>query len=209
MIDYSIKSDDLSTRSTSTIAFKSVEIPNDIANKLHQVMNNQKKTRVVYSFTKSRSDFESGGSKPYKQKGTGRARQGSSRSPLKVGGAVIFGPKPRFVQRKTNKRVLINTLHHLLLSKVSDSKVLTNTANVTKAKQLASLLDDKRIYLVIVDVASSDDIQFFSRVKNIPNLYFANCHSINFEDAIRADSILYTNSAFSHLFAVGKDVSHD
>ena len=101
---YKIKSIDVKTKKDKSVQFDSVEIHQNLPQYVYLLHNNQKKTRMVYSFTKSRSDFTSGGAKPYRQKGTGRARMGTNRSPLKVGGSVIFGPKPRFVYRKSNRQ---------------------------------------------------------------------------------------------------------
>src|SRR6056300_58855 len=101
MMKYQVSTLDLNSNKESSQEFESIKIMDNLKNNVFLIYNNQKKDRHVFSFTKSRSDFQSGGKKPFRQKGTGRARQGTSRSPLKVGGAVVFGPKPRRVRRKS------------------------------------------------------------------------------------------------------------
>jgi large subunit ribosomal protein L4 len=162
---------------------------------------NQKNNRKVYSSTKSRSDFESGGRKPFKQKGTGRARSGSSRSPLKVGGSVIFGPHPRDVRRKINSRLKLDVLKQILLEKASQSFVLNHVETVTKARQFAMHLDMSKNYLVILDLNSFESVNFFMAVKNIPNLYFNSRNSVVIEDLLNADHVVYTPEVFNSFFS--------
>ncbi|MGC6367234.1 MAG: 50S ribosomal protein L4 [Candidatus Marinamargulisbacteria bacterium] len=200
MIKYSIQSIDASNGKSSEVNFESIKVSNNLKGNTYLLNNNQKKTRVVYSFTKSRSDFTSGGAKPFRQKGTGRARQGTSRSPLKVGGSVIFGPKPRFVTRKTNKQFKDSTLKQILVSKVSRSKLFTKINTVEKAKSFCEFVDKDKTYLFLIDINNVTDIQFFYRIKNLPNIYFSNLNSINVEDLIRADEVFYTESSFNNVF---------
>ena len=166
---YKIKSLNLTTKKSSNVSFESVEISSNFKHNTHLIYNNQKKDRIVYSFTKSRSDFTSGGAKPYRQKGTGRARMGTNRSPLKVGGSVIFGPKPRVVRRKSNRQFLSDNLKQLLLSKLDASSIFSNTEKVNKVKDVIEHFDIDKTYLFIIDVNSSDDVHLFSRIKNIRN----------------------------------------
>lgn len=197
---YKIKSLDLDSAKTSDVSFESIEVKENIKNNVFLIYNNQKKDRVVYSFTKSRSDFTSGGAKPYRQKGTGRARLGTNRSPLKVGGSVIFGPKPRRVRRKSNDKFLSSNLTQLLLTKIDNSIVFKSCTKINKVKDIVQHIDQEKTYLFLIDVNSAEDIQLFSRIKNIPNLYFNTVNSIVIEDVIRADNVIYTQSSFGGCF---------
>ena len=197
---YRIKSLDLDSAKTSDVSFESIEVKENIKNNVFLIYNNQKKDRVVYSFTKSRSDFTSGGAKPYRQKGTGRARLGTNRSPLKVGGSVIFGPKPRRVRRKSNDKFLSSNLTQLLLTKIDNSIVFKSCTKINKVKDIVQHIDQEKTYLFLIDVNSAEDIQLFSRIKNIPNLYFNTVNSIVIEDVIRADNVIYTQSSFGGCF---------
>ncbi|MGA0241448.1 MAG: uL4 family ribosomal protein [Candidatus Marinamargulisbacteria bacterium] len=200
MSKYTINTVDLETSKADNINFDSLVITDNLGGNAYLLHNNQKKDRVVYSFTKSRSDFTSGGAKPYKQKGTGRARLGTNRSPLKVGGSVIFGPKPRIVKRKTNKRFFIDTLRQLLLTKLSTSSVFKNGGGVEKASSFARLLSQDKTYLYILDITQSDDLHLFSRIKNIPNIYFNNVNSVVVEDLLRCNEVIYSTASFQQLF---------
>ena len=186
-VKYSIIKRDIKSDKESAVNFDSIEVNADIAHKNYVLLFNEKKNRFVYSFTKNRRDFTSGGAKPYKQKGTGRARQGTIRSPLKVGGAVTFGPKPRLVTRKLNKKYKSDCLKQLLLNKLSNSIIFSNLQSIEKLNQVKKSFDSKKTYLVIIDLNSYDDIVFFNKVKNLKNLYFNNIQSVCVEDLIQSD----------------------
>ena len=200
MTSYNVKTFNVKTGKDSSSKFESLEISDSVKGNVFLLHNNQKKDRIVYSFTKSRSDFTSGGAKPYKQKGTGRARMGTTRSPLKVGGSVIFGPKPRKVTRKTNKTFFVSVLKQLLLTKIDQSTIYDHFSELEKAKEFASQLNVEKTYLVILDISNSDDVHLFTRIKNIPNLYFNNVNSTIIEDVLRSDEIIYTQTAFNQIF---------
>ena len=197
---FKIKKEDSKKSNSEEITFDSLEIDDNILSKVQYLNNNQKKNRDVYSFTKSRSDFTSGGAKPYKQKGTGHARQGTKRSPLKVGGSVIFGPKPRVVTRKMNKQLKNDILKQLMLTKIDNSIILDGFDSVNKLSDVKAKFQSDKLYLILIDVNNDADVEFFNIVKNLPNLYFNNKCSICVEDLIRTDSIVYSTSAFDYYF---------
>ena len=200
MAKYNLNTLNVKTGKSNSTSFDSVEIDENLSGNVYLIHNNQKKDRIVYSFTKNRNDFTSGGTKPFRQKGTGRARMGTTRSPLKVGGAVTFGPKPRVVRRKSNRKFFLSTLRQLLLSKISNSLLLDSHDNVNKVKDFTPQINIDKTYLIVLDITDSKDLHFFNRVKNIPNLYFNNVNSIIVEDVLRADEIIYTDSSFQQLF---------
>jgi large subunit ribosomal protein L4 len=137
---------------------------------IHRVyLNSLKNQRKYLASTKTKSEVRGGGKKPWRQKGTGRARAGSSRSPLWVGGGVIFGPKPRFVNKKTNKkekklailsslflkRKLITFVEDKFLEEISLTKTknflnILKTLNFQKSEKILFILNhpNKLLWLV-------------------------------------------------------------
>ena len=198
--DFEINSIDLSTGEKSIKSFKFSPLSENLSSIAFQIYTNQKKNRFVYSFTKSRSDFRSGGAKPYRQKGTGRSRMGTTRSPLKVGGSVIFGPKPRKVLRKTNANFFKSSINQLLKSKLHASTVYTSIDKINVLKDIKKYINPNKTYLFIMNVNFQDDINFFLTIKNLPNIYFNNVNSIVVEDLLRVDNLIYSTSSFDYYF---------
>lgn len=108
--------------------------------------------------TKNKSAVSGGGAKPFKQKGTGRARQGSSRSPLMVGGGVAFGPTPRDYTQKVNKKQALKALQSILADKLQAGKltVVEKIDSDGKTKGMHKLLDGKGLLPALVVTAASD-----------------------------------------------------
>ena len=102
--------------------------------------------------TKSRAQVRGGGAKPFKQKGTGRARQGSIRSAIQVGGGVAFGPKPRSYQQKVNKKMANKALQSVLADKYQAGKltVVEKLELEGKTKELYLLLSEKGLFPALV-----------------------------------------------------------
>ena len=118
--------------------------------------------------TKNRSEVKGGGKKPFKQKGTGRARQGSNRSPLLVGGGTTFGPKPRDYSQKVNKRVMNKAIHSVIADKLQAGKltVLEKIESNGKTKEMHSLLSGKGLLPALV-VTKDKDSQALRAVRNL------------------------------------------
>ncbi|MBL6722500.1 MAG: 50S ribosomal protein L4 [Candidatus Margulisbacteria bacterium] len=191
---------DLISGDKQSVNITECQVEKNFSGNLYLAYQNKKKTRQVFSSTKCRSDFTSGGSKPFRQKGTGRARAGTSRSPLKVGGAVIFGPKYRNVKRKTNSKLMSSTLQQLLALYIDRSEIFQNIECIKKVKDILPRLNLSCSYLCIIDTTNPNDIHFFTKVKNIPNLYFNSANSLCIEDVLRVDNIIYTPNTFSKIF---------
>ncbi len=160
-----------------------LELNNDL---IHQVvvsmMSNQ---RAVIAHTKGRSEVSGGGKKPWKQKGTGRARHGSIRSPIWRGGGITFGPtKERNFSKKINKKAKIKALLQILSQKMRDGEILfvdqislaepkTKEAkniltNFSKIKGFENILTKKKNSAIIFDVEKNDNnIKSFANFKNI------------------------------------------
>ncbi|MBT3584289.1 MAG: 50S ribosomal protein L4 [Halobacteriovoraceae bacterium] len=109
--------------------------------------------------TKDRSEVRGGGCKPFKQKGTGRARQGSIRSPLLIGGGVAFGPKPRDYHQATNKKIVLGAIQSVLADKLQSGKltVVESFNSDGKTKGMFTMLNGKGLLPALVVTAKKDD----------------------------------------------------
>ncbi len=149
------------------------------------------------SCTKNRKYVQGGGAKPYRQKGTGRARQGTSRSPLKRGGGTIFGPNPRSFHQKVNIKAGRNALKVVL-----SDKVRTNRLTVVdefkfeefKTKQVVKMLDAFKAKKVLIIDKDQNNYLYFS-ARNIPNVDFVSADNLNVYQALRFDKILLSKSS--------------
>lgn len=110
--------------------------------------------------TKTKGKIRGGGAKPFKQKGTGRARQGSSRSPLLVGGGTVFGPTPRDYTQKLNKKIVLGAIKAVLADKLQAGKltVVETLESNGKTKEMFSLLDGKGLLPALVVTNKKDSL---------------------------------------------------
>ncbi|MFS0784871.1 50S ribosomal protein L4 [Shouchella sp. 1P09AA] len=148
--------------------------------------------------TKGRSEVRGGGRKPWRQKGTGRARQGSIRSPQWVGGGVVFGPTPRSYSYKLPKKVRRLALKSALSSKVQGSELvvldnLSFEAIKTKSMKevLASLSVDSKALIVTADY--NENVALSAR--NLPGVTFLTADSVNVLDLLKHDKVVITKDA--------------
>jgi large subunit ribosomal protein L4 len=154
--------------------------------------------------SKTRSEVKGGGKKPWKQKGTGRARSGSSNSPLWKGGGVTFGPKPRTYNKKINSKEKQLALRTTLYNSTHKTKVLDNsfenletmsTKDVSKIiNKITSLDREKRILVV----ASNPNNNLKLAIRNLPNVQLSYSNSVNLRDLLLSKEILITESALRH-----------
>ena len=154
--------------------------------------------------SKTRSEVKGGGKKPWKQKGTGRARSGSSNSPLWKGGGVTFGPKPRTYNKKINSKEKQLALRTTLYNSTHKTKVLYNsfenletmsTKDVSKIiNKITSLDREKRILVV----ASNPNNNLKLAIRNLPNVQLSYSNSVNLRDLLLSKEILITESALRH-----------
>lgn len=154
--------------------------------------------------TKTRSEVRGGGAKPWKQKGTGRARAGSNRSPLWKGGGVIFGPKPMTKEYKLNKkerRLALQTLLYnkkdniLLIDNLENSFETPKTSDFCKACQNCGINLDQRTLLVVSDKTVSLKLS----VQNIKNLELICASQLNTLSLIKAKQIILTPLAVNDI----------
>ncbi|MCL6592995.1 MAG: 50S ribosomal protein L4 [Alicyclobacillus sp.] len=146
---------------------------------------------------KGRSEVRGGGRKPWRQKGTGRARQGSIRAPQWKGGGVVFGPKPRSYAFKVPRKIRRQALYSALSSKLGDGRlVVLDRLEVPeiKTKHMVALL--RRLQLekaLIVDAAREQKAEL--SLRNIPGVKYVDAYGINVFDILRHDHLVLTADA--------------
>ncbi|NEQ98970.1 MAG: 50S ribosomal protein L4 [Cyanothece sp. SIO2G6] len=154
--------------------------------------------------TKTRSEVRGGGKKPWRQKGTGRARAGSSRSPLWKGGGVIFGPKPRSYREKMNKKERRLALSTAFQGRADDLIVVEDFSSQfprPKTKEMISALDrwgvaaNEKVLLIVVEKAEN----VYLSVRNISTVKFITSSNLNIFDILTAGKIVVTSAAINHI----------
>ena len=154
--------------------------------------------------TKTRSEVRGGGRKPWKQKGTGRARAGSNRSPLWKGGGVIFGPKPKTTVLKLNKKERKLALQTLLYNKRNNVLIidgLEESVTNPKTKILGNILKKCRVQLdeKVLLIVSKKTIPIKLSVRNIKNVELISASNLNTLSLLKAKQILLTPSAINDI----------
>ena len=154
--------------------------------------------------TKTRSEVRGGGSKPWKQKGTGRARAGSNRSPLWKGGGIIFGPKPKKVVLKLNKKERQLALQTLLYNKKNNILILENLENeITepKTKNFLKICKDCDIDLnqKILVIVSNKTTPLKLSTQNLKNVELISVSNLNTLSLLKAKQIILTPLAINYI----------
>ena len=148
--------------------------------------------------TKTRSEVSGGGRKPWKQKGTGRARQGSTRAPHWPGGGIVFGPHPRSYSKKMNKKERRLALKSALSYKVIGSELIVidnfNLADV-RTKTVNEIIKSLNLKGNILFVVNSLDENMILATRNLPNVMLLEADEINTYDVISADVMVVTEDA--------------
>ena len=147
---------------------------------------------------KTRGEVRGGGRKPWRQKGTGRARQGSTRSPQWVGGGVVFAPKPRDYSYKLPKRIKRLALKSALSSKVQDNEIIVVDSLVLdkpKTKDMVRVLSNLKAGKKTLVVIPERDENVILASRNIPGVKTAYVNTINVYDILNCDSFLITRDA--------------
>ena len=151
--------------------------------------------------TKNRSEVRGGGRKPFKQKGRGVARAGSTRSPIWKGGGTVFGPEPHEYDKKISKKMRKIARRSVLSSKASNGEiiVLENiTVKTPKTNDFAKFLDKLNLLgkkITILVAAYSDDL--FLAARNIPNIYLVEATSASTYDLLDCESLLFDKAGLS------------
>jgi large subunit ribosomal protein L4 len=173
------------------------------ADLLHRaVLRQQAHSRQGTASTLTRSEVRGGGRKPYKQKGTGRARQGSIRTPLRPGGGIIFGPKPRKYNLEMNRKERRLALRTALMSRISDAKIIKDFGSkleVPKTSEIVALLKrvgiDSNVKILIILNKPSEIIK--RSIKNLEKVKLISADQLNVFDLLNANSLVIGEDALS------------
>jgi large subunit ribosomal protein L4 len=165
---------------------------------MHQVVTAQLAARRAGTqSTKTRAEVSGGGRKPWKQKGTGRARQGSTRSPNWVGGGIALGPKPRSYAQKTPKKMIKLALRSALSDRASEGHVIVvddwnfDTPSTKGAiAALKALGVDGRALIVL----TRDDVEAWKSFRNIPSVHVLEAAELNTYDILVSDYVVFTKN---------------
>lgn len=150
--------------------------------------------------TKTKAEVSGGGKKPFKQKGTGNARQGSTRSPLMPGGGTVFGPRKRSFEQKVNKKVVLNALKSVLVDKQLAGKliIVDTLASTGKTKDMATLLGSKNLLNSLVVTLDSASLAIRA-VKNLRTAKGLGVDNISVYEAVKYENLIIEKLAFEKL----------
>jgi large subunit ribosomal protein L4 len=151
---------------------------------------------------KTRSEVSGGGRKPWRQKGTGHARQGSTRSPQWTGGGVVFAPTPRDYSFKMNKKEKAGALKSALTCKVNEEKFFVVDSlkfDEIKTKKMVGVLDALKVKkaLVVLDGEDNDNVELSAR--NIAGVRTVYSNAINVYDILKYDTVIITKNAVAKI----------
>src|SRR6201994_1334499 len=169
---------------------------------MHQVVTAQlAAARQGTHSTKTRGEVRGGGRKPYRQKGTGRARQGSTRAPQFTGGGVVHGPQPRDYSQRTPKKMIAAALRGALSDRARNGRIHAitelvsgQTPSTKSAKLFLGTLTDRKQVLVVI--GRVDDTGALS-VRNLPGVHVLTADQLNTYDVLRADDVVFSVEALN------------
>lgn len=190
----------------------SVELPAEIFDVevniplIHQVVVAQlAAARQGTHDTKSRGEVSGGGRKPYKQKGTGRARQGSIRAPQYAGGGVVHGPTPRDYSQRTPKKMKAAALRGALSDRARESRIHVITEVVSgetpSTKAAVATLDALNLDGSLLVVIAREETASWLSLRNLPEVAIVAPDQLNTYDVIVADQVIFTKAALENFLA--------
>ena len=152
--------------------------------------------------TKNRAAVRGGGAKPFKQKGTGRARQGSTRSPLMVGGGTAFGPTPRDFTQKVNKKMMLKAVQSILADKLNAGKltVVESLESNGKTKEMFKSLTEKNLLPGLV-VTESKDSKAILAARNIRTAKAMAIEGFSVYEAVKFENLIIEKAALEKLLS--------
>jgi large subunit ribosomal protein L4 len=159
--------------------------------------------------TKTRGEVRGGGKKPYRQKGTGRARQGSTRAPQFVGGGVVHGPQPRDYSQRTPKKMKAAALRAALTDRARHSRihvvsdVVEGAASTKAAKSLLGKVSERKSLLLVAE--RTDEAAWLS-ARNLPQVHILAPGQLNTYDVLVSDDVVFTKAAFESFVSGPKAV---
>ena len=173
---------------------------------MHQVVTAQlAAARQGTHATKTRAMVSGGGKKPYRQKGTGRARQGSTRAPQFAGGGVVHGPTPRDYSQRTPKKMKAAALRGALSDRARNGRihlvsgiVAGETPSTKAAVQALASVSERRNLLVVVE--RDDDVSWLS-LRNVVSVHLITPDQLNTYDVLVSDDVIFTQGAFDAFVA--------
>jgi large subunit ribosomal protein L4 len=166
---------------------------------MHQVVTAQLAARRSGTqSTKTRAEVRGGGAKPWKQKGTGRARQGSTRAPHWQGGGVALGPKPRSYKQRTPKKMVRLALLSALSDRASDNKVLVvdswGFGDAPSTKAATAVLAALGVTGKALVVIGHDDVVAAKSFRNLPDVHVVDSAELNAYDILCSDFVVFTTA---------------
>jgi large subunit ribosomal protein L4 len=175
---------------------------------MHQIVLAQlAAARAGTHSTKTRGEVRGGGAKPWRQKGTGRARHGSSREPQWKGGGIVFGPKPRDHSQSVPKKMKAAALRSALSVRAQDGKVFVVdgfSSETPKTKEAIAALKAWGIDGKVLLVLTPEDRLTAYAFRNLPQVHVIAEHQLNVYDVINADNIVFVRAAVEALQSRGK-----
>ena len=195
---YNMEGNEVGTIELSDAVF-GVEVKENLVHRaVVQYLANQ---RQGTQKAKTRSEVSGGGRKPWRQKGTGHARQGSTRAPQWKGGGVVFAPTPRDYSQKMNKKEKRLALKSALTSKVQENKFLVIDElkfGEIKTKEMKKVLDALKVEKALV-VIGDDSSNVRMSARNIPGVQTASVNTINVYDILKYNTVIATKSSVASI----------
>ena len=202
----------LEVRTAGLDADRTVEVPGDIFDVqvniplIHQVVVAQlAAARQGTHKTKTRGEVRGGGKKPYRQKGTGRARQGSTRAPQFVGGGVVHGPVPRDYAQRTPKKMKAAALRGALSDRFRHGRLFVvdrlSGADAPSTKAATALLATLTTRTHVLVVAERDDLGTWKSLRNAGNVHLISPGQLNTYDVLVSDDVVFTEAALQAFLA--------
>jgi 50S ribosomal protein L4, bacterial/organelle len=178
---------------------------------IHQVVvAQQAAARQGTHSTLRRGEVRGSGRKPFKQKGTGRARQGSIRAPQMTGGGIVHGPKPRDYSQRTNKKMIAAALRGALSDRARAGRIhvvkefgINDKPSTKQAAAIISQLVSGRRVLVVID---RDDEMSFLSLRNLKNLHVLPADQLNAYDVLASDDLIFTAAALEAFVTAKSEV---
>lgn len=152
--------------------------------------------------TKNKALVSGGGKKPFKQKGTGNARQGSTRSPLMPGGGTVFGPQPRSYEQKVNKKVMLTAINAIIADKFQSGKlhIVEKIEATGKAKDMFKTLSARNLLPALVITAELNETVNKS-VRNLEKAKYAPVDGFSVYEAVKFENLIIEKAAFEKLIS--------
>lgn len=152
--------------------------------------------------TKNKAKVSGGGAKPFKQKGTGNARRGSSRSPLMVGGGTAFGPTPRSYEQKVNKKMMLKAVQSIIADKYQAGKltVVESIDSDGKTKEMFKTLSEKNLLPGLV-VTADNDSKALKATRNIRNAKAMAVEGFSVYEAVKFENLIIEKAALEKLLS--------